>query len=157
MASLTPSSCIHHGSPKDPHTSLASFLQSSTPGTVDSSVHHSGVLHLSALHGTHQLNSKTVGSRGIFLPSSLEVSGNPLSKEATAGFSSGSFSKSEPSLVDLFSLGSFFGSGGPQTSPDGVSFFAPPYFILGSPYSWILPSVLNGSGCDLASLSPPQG
>ena len=95
VASLTPNSCICCGSPKDAHTSLASFLQSSIPGTVDNSVHHSGVLHLSAFHGTHWLNSKTVGSGGILLPSSSEVSSNPLRKEATASFSSSGSSKSE--------------------------------------------------------------
>ena len=112
VAYLIPNSCICHRSPKDAHTSLASFLQSSLPGTVDSSVHHSGVLHLSAFHGTHWLNSKTAGSRGISLPSSLEVSGNPLRKEATIGFSSGSSSKLEPLPLDPCSPGPVLGSAG---------------------------------------------
>ena len=81
------------------HTSLASFLQSSIPSTTNNSVHQSGVLHFSAFHGTHWLNSKTMGSRGIILPSSSEVSGNPLKKDATASPSSSGSSRSEPSLV----------------------------------------------------------
>ena len=90
---LIPASAV--GVPKDACTSLPSFLQSSIPGIVNSLVHHSRVLHLSAFHGTHWLNSKTAGSGGVLSPSSLEVSGDPLRKEATAGFSSGSSSKSE--------------------------------------------------------------
>ena len=109
MASLTPNSHICHGSPKDACTSLASFLQSSIPGTVNSLVHHSGVLHLLAFQGTHWLNSKTVGSGGIFLLSSSEVSSNPLRKEATASFSSGCSSKSEPLPLDPCSPGPVFG------------------------------------------------
>ena len=109
MASLAPNSCIHHGSPKDAHTSLASLLQSSLPGTVDSSVHHSGVSHLLAFQGTHQLNSKTVGSGGISSPSSSKVSGDPLRKEATVSFSSSGSSKSEPFPLDPCSPGSVLG------------------------------------------------
>ena len=100
VASPAPNSCICCGSLKDACTSLASFLQSSIPGTVNSLVHHSGVSHLLAFHGTHWLNSKTAGSRGISLSSSSEVSGDPLRKEATAGFSSGGSSKSEPLPLD---------------------------------------------------------
>ena len=40
------------------------------------------------------------GSRGIFLPSSSEVSGDPPRKEATIAFSSGGSSKSEPPPSD---------------------------------------------------------
>ena len=53
VASLAPNSCIHCGSLKDACTSLASFLQLSLPGTVNSLVHHSRVSHLLAFHGTH--------------------------------------------------------------------------------------------------------
>ena len=163
MASLAPSSCICCGSLKDAHTSLASFLQSSIPGTVENLVHHSRVSHLLAFHGTHWLNSKTAGSGGIFLPSSSEVSGDTLRKEATASFSSGSSSKSEPLPLDPCSPGSVFRSArwlgqiDLQTTPGSISFFALLYFIPSSPYSWISPLVLSNSGCDLASLSPPQG
>ena len=83
VASLEPNSCNHHGSLKDALTSLAGFLASSFPGTANSSIHHSGVSHLSAFHRTHRLKSKIVGSRGVFLPSSSEVSSNPCRKEAT--------------------------------------------------------------------------
>ena len=110
MASLAPNSCICHGSPKDAHTSLASFLQSSLSGTVDSSIHHSRVSHLLAFQETHQLNSKTMGSGGISSPSSSEVFGDPLRKEATVGFSSGGSSKSEPLPLDPCSPGSVLGS-----------------------------------------------
>ena len=96
VASLESSSCNHHGSLKDALTSLASFLVSSFPSTTDSSIHHSGVLHLSAFQGTHRLKSKIAGSRGVLLPSSSKVSGDPHRKEATFGFSSGGSSKSEP-------------------------------------------------------------
>ena len=112
VASLTPNSHICCGSPKDASTYLASFLQSSIPGTVNNLVHHSGVLHLSAFNGTHWLNSKTTGSRGILSPSSSEVSGNPLRKEATTGFSSGSSSKSESLPLVPSSPGPVFGSVG---------------------------------------------
>ena len=53
VASFESNSCNHHGSLKDALTSQASFLESSFPGTANSSVHHSGVLHLSTFHGTH--------------------------------------------------------------------------------------------------------
>ena len=96
MASFEPNSCNHHGSPKDALTFLASCLAPSFPGTANSSIHHSGVSHLSALHGTHRLKSKIVGPRGIFSPSSSEVSSNPCRKEATVSFSSGGSFKSEP-------------------------------------------------------------
>ena len=81
-----------------------------SPGTADSSIHQSGVSHLSAFHGTHRLKSKIAGSRGIFLPSSSEVSGNPCRKEATISFSSGSSSKSEPLPLDPSSPGCVLGS-----------------------------------------------
>ena len=100
VASLEPSSCNCHGSLKDALTSLASFLASSFPSTADSSIHQSGVSHLSAFHGTHRLKSRIVGSGGIFLPSSSKVSGDPCRKEATISFSSGSSSKSEPPPLD---------------------------------------------------------
>ena len=112
VASLTPNSCICHGSPKDACTSLPIFLQSSIPGTVNNLVHHSGVLHLLVFHGTYWLNSNTTGSGGIFLPSSSEVSGDPLRKEATISLSSGGSSKSEPSSLVPSSLGPAFGSAG---------------------------------------------
>ena len=110
VASLTPNSHICCGSPKDAHTSLASFLQSSIPGTVNNSVHHSGVLHLSAFHGTHWLNSKTAGSGDVLSASSSEVSGNPLRKEATASFISGGSSRSESSPSSPSSPDLVFGS-----------------------------------------------
>ena len=109
MASPAPNSHICRGSLKDACTSLASFLQSSTHGTVNSLVHHSGVSHLLAFHGTHWLNSKTAALGGISLPSSLKVSGDPLRKEATTGFSSGGSSKSEPLPLDPCSLGPVLG------------------------------------------------
>ena len=158
VASLIPNSCIHCGSPKEACPSLASFLQSSIPGTVNNLVHQSRVSHFSTFHGTHWLNSKTAGSRGILSPSSLEVSSDPLRKEASASFSSGGSSKSEPSLVAPSSLGPVFrsagwlGQGGLQTAPTSISSFALPYFIPSSPFSWILPLVLSGSGRDLAYL-----
>ena len=86
VASLEPNSHNCRGSPKDALTSLASFLASSFPVTADSSIHQSGVSHLSAFHGTHRLKSKILGSGGIFLPSSSKVSGNPYRKEATVEF-----------------------------------------------------------------------
>ena len=70
------------------------------PGTADSSTHQSGVLHLSAFHGTHRLKSRIVGSRGVFLPSSSKVSSDPHQKEATVGFSTSGSSKSEPLPLD---------------------------------------------------------
>ena len=109
VASLEPNSCNCHGSPKDALTSLASFLASSFPSTADSSIHHSGVLHLSAFYGTHRPKSKIRGSRGIFLPSSSGVSSNPRRKEATISFSSGSSSKSEPLPSDPSSPGCVLG------------------------------------------------
>ena len=96
MASLESYSCICCGSAKDTITSLASLLASSFPGTANSSSHQSGVSHLSDFHGTHWLKSVISGSRGVFLPSSSEVSGDPHRKEATVGFKTGSSSKSEP-------------------------------------------------------------
>ena len=93
---LNPIPATTMGGPKDALTSLASFLASSFPSTAASSIHHSGVSHLSTFHGTCRLKSKIMGSRGIFLPSSSKVSGNPLRKEATVSFSSGGSSKSEP-------------------------------------------------------------
>ena len=100
VASLESSSHNCRGSPKDALTSLASFLASSFSSTADSSIHQSGVSHLSAFHGTQRLKSRIVGSGGIFLSSSSEVSGDPCRKEATVGFSSGSSSKSEPPPSD---------------------------------------------------------
>ena len=64
---------------------------------------------LLSLHGTHWLNSKTMGSRGVTLPSSSEVSGNPLRKDATTGPSSGGSSRSEPLPVAPSSLDPVFG------------------------------------------------
>ena len=110
MASLESSSHNCHGSPKDTLTSLASFLASSFLATADSSLHQSGVSHLSAFHGTHRLKSRIVGSKGIFLPSSSKVSGNPHRKEATIGFSSSSSSKSEPLPLDPSSPSGVLGS-----------------------------------------------
>ena len=159
LASFIPNSCIHCGSWKEACTSLASFLQSSIPGTADNLVHQSGVLHFLAFHGTHWLDSKTVGSGGILLPSSSEVSGNPLKKDATAGPSSGGSYRSEPLPVAPSSLDPVFGpvgqlgAGGLQTTPDGVSYSAFPYFIPGSPYSWISPLFLSSSVCNLTFLS----
>ena len=99
VASLDPNSCNCHGNPKDALTSLANFL-ASFPGTADSSTHQSRVSHLSAFHWTNRPKSRIAGSRGIFLPSSSKVSGDPCRKEATIGFSSGSSSKSEPLPLD---------------------------------------------------------
>ena len=109
VASLEPNSCSCCGSLKDALTSLASFLWSSFPGTADSSIHYSGVSHLSAFHGTHRLKSKTVGSGRVFLPSSSKVSSDPLRKEATVGFSSSGSSKSEPPPLDPSSLSCVLG------------------------------------------------
>ena len=110
MASLESSSCNCCGSLKDALTSLASFLASSFPGIADSSIHQSGVSHLSAFYGTHRLKSRIAGSEDVFLPSSSEVSGNPCRKEATIRFSSGGSSKSEPLPSDPSSPGGFLGS-----------------------------------------------
>ena len=129
LASLFPNSRIHCGSQKEACTSLASFLQSSIPGTIDNLVHQSRVLHFSAFHGTHWLKSKTVGFRGILLPSSSEVSSNPLRKEATASFSSGGSSRSEPLPVApphwALSSGQWgsWGQVGLQTAPGSISSF----------------------------------
>ena len=79
------------------------------PGTVDSSIHHSGVPHLSTFHRTHWPKSKTAGSGGIFSPSSSKVSSNPLRKKATINFSSGGSSKSEPLPLDPSSPGCVLG------------------------------------------------
>ena len=108
MALPASSSCSHCGSLKDALTCLASFLALSSPGTVDNSIHQLGVSHLSAFHGTHSANSKTVGSGGIISPSLSNVSGDPCRKEDTAGFSSSGSPKSEslpldPSLPDSVS------------------------------------------------------
>ena len=117
VASLESSSHNCCGSPKDALTSLASFLASSFPSTADSSIHQSGVSHLSAFHGTHRLKSRIVGSEGVFLPSSSKVSGNPCRKEATVSFSSGSSSKSEPppsdpsSPIGVLGLADWVGAG----------------------------------------------
>ena len=110
VASFEPNSFNCHGSAKDALTSLASFLESSFPGTVDSSIHHSGVSHLSAFHGTHRPKSKIVGSRGIFSSSSSKASGDPHRNEATVSFSSGSSSKSEPPPSDPSSPSCVLGS-----------------------------------------------
>ena len=110
MAFLEPNSRNCCGSLKDAFTSLASFLVSSFPSTANSFIHHSGVSHLSAFHGTHRPKSKIVGSRCIFLPSSSKVSGNPCRKEATIGFSSGSSSKPEPLPLVPSSPGCVLGS-----------------------------------------------
>ena len=109
VASLVSNSHSHCGSMKDALTSLASFLMSSFPGTANSFSHQSGVSHLSAFHGTHTQKSIISGSRGIFLPSSSEVSSDPHRKEATVGFSSGSSSKSEPPPLDPSSPGGILG------------------------------------------------
>ena len=103
VASLESNSHNCHGSQKDALTSLASFLVSSFPGTANSSLHQSGVSHLSAFHGTHRPKSRTLDSRGVFSPSLSEVSGNPCRKEATVGFNSSGSSKSEPPSLDPFS------------------------------------------------------
>ena len=110
VASLESNSCNHHGGLKDALTSPASFLVSSFPGTADSSAHHSGISHLSTLHGTHWPKSEIACSSGIFSPSPSEVSGDPHRKEATIGFSSGSSSKSEPPPSDLSPPGGVLGS-----------------------------------------------
>ena len=96
VTSLESNSCNCCGSAKDALTSLASLLASSFPDTANSSSHQSGVSHFSDFHGTHWPKSIILGSRGIFLPSSSEVSSDPHRKEATVGFSSSSSSKSEP-------------------------------------------------------------
>ena len=62
---LIPTSAM--GSPKDACTSLASFLQSSLSGTVNSLVHHSRVSHLSAFRGTYRLNSLRRGLQRCLL------------------------------------------------------------------------------------------
>ena len=163
LASLIPNSCIHCGCWKEAHTSLASYLQSSIHSTIDNSVHQSGVLHVLAFHGTHWLNSKTAGYRGILSPSSSEVSGDPLRKDATTGHSSGGSSRSEPLPVAPSSLDPVFGpagwlwAAGLQNAPGNVSSFALPYFIPSSPYSWISPLFLSSSRCDLTFLSLLQG
>ena len=109
VASFEPNSCNCHGCLKDALTSLASFLESFL-GTANSSVHHSGVLHLSAVHGTHWLNSIAGGSGDVSSPLSLEVFGDPLKKEGAIGFSSGRSSRLEPSPLDSCSPGAVLGS-----------------------------------------------
>ena len=142
-ASFIPNSLIHCGSWNKAHASLASFLWSPISGTANNSAHQLGVLHLSALHWTHSLNSVTVDSGGILLPLSSEVPGDPLKKDATSCPSSGGPSKSEPLVVVASSLYSilgpewWLGAGGLQTAPDGVSSSTPPYYIPGSPCLWI--------------------
>ena len=88
MAISASSSCSQCGSLKDTLTCLASFLVSSSPGTVESSIHKLGVSHILALHMTHSAESETAGSSGVFSPLLSNVSGDPHRKEATAGFSS---------------------------------------------------------------------
>ena len=159
MASFIPSSLICCRSQNNAHTSLASLLWSHISGTANNSAHQLGVSHLSALHGTHWLNSVTAGSRGILSPSSSEVPSDPLKKDATSGPSSGGSSKSEASAAVASSLDSVlgpergsWGQGGLQTTHDGVSSSIPPYSVPGSPCSWISSSLLGGSGCDLIFL-----
>ena len=94
VAISSSSSCCRCGSLKDAWTCLANFLVSSSPGTVDSSLHQSGVLHILDFHMTHPAESKTVGSSGVFSPSSPNVSGDPCRKEATTGFNSSAPSRS---------------------------------------------------------------
>ena len=110
VAFLESSSCNCCGSLKDALTSLASFLASSFPSTADSSIHQSGVSHLSAFHETHRLKSRIVGSGGVFSSSSSKVSSNIHRKEATISFSSCGSSKSEPLPSDPSSPGGVLGS-----------------------------------------------
>ena len=91
----TSSSSNHQGNSKDALTCQASFLVSSYPGTVNSSIHQLGVSHLSTFQQTHSARFETGGSGGIFSPSSSEISGDPCRKEATASLSSGGSPKSE--------------------------------------------------------------
>ena len=60
LSSSIHSSLILCGSQNKAHTSLARILCSSTSSTANDSAHQLGVSHLSALHGTHWLNSVTV-------------------------------------------------------------------------------------------------
>ena len=119
------SSC--QGSPNDALTCLASFLASSSPGTVDSSVHQLGVLHLSAFQQTHSAKFETGGSGGTFLPSLSEVSGDPCRKEATAGLSSSGSPKSESPPTLPCSPNSWFVSRANLVAPFLLPFsFRPP-------------------------------
>ena len=88
------------------------LLWSPIPSTADNSVHQLGVSHPSALLGTYWLNSVTAGSGGILLPLSLEVSSNPLKKDATASPSSGASPRSESLVVAPSSLDPVFGPEG---------------------------------------------
>ena len=106
VASLVSNSCSCCESKKDALTSLASFVTSMLPGTAKSSSRHSGVSHISALHWAQRPKSIISSSRGIFLPSSSEVSEDPHRKEATVSFSSGGSPKSEPLPWDPSSPGS---------------------------------------------------
>ena len=90
------------------------------------------------------------GSRGIPSPSSLEVSSNPLKKDATTSPSSSGSSRSEPLAVAPSSPDPDFGPegqlgvGGLQTAPGGTSSSAPPYYVPSGPCSWISPSLPGG-------------
>ena len=97
FASSIYSSLIICRSQNEAHTSLASILWSSTSGTANNSAHQLGVLHLSALHGTHWLNSVTVGSRCVLSSSSSEVP-MTLSRRMPPPSSNGS-SRAKPSVV----------------------------------------------------------
>ena len=160
LASFIPNSFICCGSQNEAHTSLASFWWSPISGTANNSAHQPGVLQLLGLHSTHWLNSGTLGSGGILLPLSSEVPSDPLKKDAPSSPSSCGSSKSEPLAAVASSPDSILwpeGQGGPQTAPDGVSSSTPPYYIPGSPCSWISPSLPGSSGCDLVFLFPLQG
>ena len=79
VASLESNSHDCCGSLKDTLTSLASFLASSFPGTANSSLHQSGVSHLSAFHGTHRPKSR------IWAPEASPCPLHPKSLATLAG------------------------------------------------------------------------
>ena len=90
----------------------ASLLQLGTPGTANNSLHQSGVSVVSAFHVTHLQSSHTGSSGGG--PSSSELSTDPLRKEVTPSFNSGSFPNSKSSAVASTSPDSGLSQGGWQ-------------------------------------------
>ena len=67
----------------------------SSSGTVDSSAHQSGTLHLLAFHCTHSAGWDTGSSSDISLLSSSVISDGPWKKEAMSAWSCGGSPKSE--------------------------------------------------------------
>ena len=145
-------------SQNDACTSLASFLWSPISGTADISTHQLGVSHLSPLYGTHWLNSVTTGSGGILLPSSSEVPVTlsrrmpPLVLVLVAPPNANLWLWLLPHWTPSSGHRGSWGQGGLQTTPDCITSSTPPYYIPSGPCSWILPSLLGSSGCNLIFL-----